>query len=454
MSIGRPDMTLVLDTDGIIRDVTLADSGPRDRALDLIGRAWMDTVGDVGVDKVRSMVEDARASRVSAFRQVTQRLPGGREMLLEYTTVRLEGSAGFIAVGRSLQAVADLQSKLVAAQQAMERDYWKLRQVESRYRLLFDASAEAVLLIRAIDLRLVEANPAALRALGLSTQKGKNVVGRELLPELAAEDRESFQAALAQAREQGRAPGILLHLGREARPWIVRVSLLSAEAGPVYMLQFAPMGAAPNAADEDDAVALEDMLERIPDGFVVIDDEGVILRANRAFLDMVQVGGRGSLAGERLSGWLGRPGADLTVLLSTVQHHGVVRLFSTTLHGELGMDTEVEISAVGVSEESPKYIGVLIRDVGRRLNPATGNETPDTLRLPATEEIGRSTLRKLVKQTVQVVERHYIEAALRMTGGNRTAAAELLGLSRQNLYAKLDRYGLVDRSDSGPDRND
>ncbi len=65
MSIGRPDMTLVLDTDGIIRDVTLADSGPRDRALDLIGRAWMDTVGDVGVDKVRSMVEDARASRVS-----------------------------------------------------------------------------------------------------------------------------------------------------------------------------------------------------------------------------------------------------------------------------------------------------------------------------------------------------------------------------------------------------
>jgi transcriptional regulator PpsR len=449
MSIGRPDVTLLLDKDGIIRDVTLADVDPKDRARDLIGRPWVDTVADLGVDKVRSMVEDARASRVSAFRQVTQRMPGGREILLEFTTVRLEGSAGFIAVGRSLQAVADLQSKLIAAQQAMERDYWKLRQVESRYRILFDASAEAVVLIRAIDLRIVEANPAALRALGLAAQKSKAVAGRELLPELTAEDRESFQAALAQAREQGRAPGILLHLGREAQPWIVRVSLLTAEAGPLYMLQFAPVGAVLNGADRSEAVTTDDLMERIPDGFVVIDDEGNVLRANRAFLDLVQIGGRGSIAGERLSRWLGRPGADLTVLLSTVRHHGVVRMFSTTLHGELGMDTEVEISAAGASDMSPKFIGVLIRDVGRRLNPLSAEQGPGTIQLPAAEEIGRSTLRKLVKQTVQVVERHYVEAALQMTGGNRTAAAELLGLSRQNLYAKLDRYNLTDRSDGG-----
>ena len=43
---------------------------------------------------------------------------------------------------------------------------------------------------------------------------------------------------------------------------------------------------------------------------------------------------------------------------------------------------------------------------------------------------------------MSIVERRYIEAALELTGGNRTAAAELLGLSRQSLYAKLNRYGL------------
>jgi DNA-binding NtrC family response regulator len=40
------------------------------------------------------------------------------------------------------------------------------------------------------------------------------------------------------------------------------------------------------------------------------------------------------------------------------------------------------------------------------------------------------------------VERHFIEAALELTGDNRTTAAEVLGLSRQTLYVKLRRHGL------------
>jgi DNA-binding NtrC family response regulator len=44
------------------------------------------------------------------------------------------------------------------------------------------------------------------------------------------------------------------------------------------------------------------------------------------------------------------------------------------------------------------------------------------------------------------VERHYIEAALKLTEGNRTAAAEMLGISRQSLYMKLDRYGIDGRA--------
>ncbi|WP_369122327.1 helix-turn-helix domain-containing protein [Klebsiella pneumoniae] len=38
-----------------------------------------------------------------------------------------------------------------------------------------------------------------------------------------------------------------------------------------------------------------------------------------------------------------------------------------------------------------------------------------------------------------------MKQALEIAGGNRTATAELLGLSRQSLYAKLNRYGLDDK---------
>lgn len=50
------------------------------------------------------------------------------------------------------------------------------------------------------------------------------------------------------------------------------------------------------------------------------------------------------------------------------------------------------------------------------------------------EQIGKSALRSLVKNTVSIVEQHYVNQALEIAGGNRTATAELLGLSRQSLY--------------------
>jgi DNA-binding NtrC family response regulator len=50
---------------------------------------------------------------------------------------------------------------------------------------------------------------------------------------------------------------------------------------------------------------------------------------------------------------------------------------------------------------------------------------------------------------VALVERHFVEAALELTGDNRTAAAELLGLSRQSLYTKLRRYNLPHISTGG-----
>ncbi len=89
---------------------------------------------------------------------------------------------------------------------------------------------------------------------------------------------------------------------------------------------------------------------------------------------------------------------------------------------------------------------LLLRDVGQRLPlPGAGNRLAAALGA-LNERLGRTPLQALVKDMVRAVERHYIEAALDLTGDNRTAAAQLLGLSCQSLYAKLNRYGL----DAGP----
>lgn len=439
LNIVQPDVTLLLDGAGVIQEATLSDTLSKESIDKWVGRPWAETVTDSGSDKVKRMVEDAQMSQVSVFRQITQCFPSGLELIMEYTTVRLGGKAGLLAIGKNLQAVAELQSRLIAAQQAMERDYWKLREIETRYRLLFDASNEAVLLINASNLRVAEANPAAIRALGISP------IGREFVQELTLQEQEPFQAMLVRVREHGKAPGILLHLGQNREPWLVRASLMTSEPGPVYMLQLTSTLTGSGDFIRNDSISVEELINRGPDAFLVIDRSGYILRANRAFLELVQVGAEGAVLGERLNRWLSRPGADLTVLLSNLQRHGVVRLFSTTLHGELGMDTEVEISAIGNRETDAEHIGVLLRDVGQRLPTSYNNNNHNSLSALSdafNHQIGKTSLQKLVKNAVGIVERHYIDAALELTGGNRTATAELLGLSRQSLYAKLGRYQL------------
>ncbi|MEQ9608090.1 MAG: transcriptional regulator PpsR, partial [Kiloniellaceae bacterium] len=140
VNLAQPDVTLLMDKEGVIQRVSVSAAIPERDVAGWRGRPWSETVGDVGGDKIKRMLDDARSQGVSAFRQLNQLFPSGLELPMEYTTVSV--GEGFMAVGRNLKAVAELQSRLVAAQQAMERDYWKLREVETRYRLLFDSSNE------------------------------------------------------------------------------------------------------------------------------------------------------------------------------------------------------------------------------------------------------------------------------------------------------------------------
>ncbi len=426
-------MTLTLDGDAVIREASLANAVSSEGVQSWLGRPWIDTVCQTGVDKVRRLIDDARSSGVSGFRQINQRFPSGLELPIEYTTVRLGGNAGLIAIGKNLHASSELQSRLLAAQQAMERDYWKLREVETRYRLLFDASNEAVLVLKAGDLSVAEANPAAIRALGLTR-------GWDFLAELAAGEREGFRSMLSRVRESGRAPGSLFHLGANRRPWILRAALMNDEAAPVYMIQLVPVGGPVGVPDRADSASLTPLLQRIADGLVILGRDGIVMRANQAFLDMVQVGAEGAAIGQRLDRWLRRPGADLAALMANLRRNGSVRLFPTTITGELGGNVEVEISAAGDTVDQAGFVGVVIRDVGRRLSSLAVEQAGATL--PALQDLsGGTSLREMVQAAVEAVERHYVEQALRRTEGNRTAAAELLGLSRQSLYAKLNRYG-------------
>lgn len=443
----QPDVTLLMDIDGVIRSATLAGSVSNEPTDGLLGRPWQDTVIDRGGDKVRRILDDARAGGVSAFRQVTQRFPSGLELPMEYTTIMLGGRAGLIAIGKSLQAVAELQSRLIAAQQMMEREHWKVREVETRYRLLFQATSEAVVLLRPSTSRILEANPAALVALGPPPRHNQGVDDRDFLQEIAEQEREPFQAMLERAREYGKSPGMMVHIGKHGAPWMVRAVPTLSEGGPLFLLHMSPVETSrPVPTPAVAEMTGSRMLDCVPDGLVVLDEEGVIRQANRAFLDLVEVTSPDAVIGESAARWLWRPGADVPTLLSNYRRHRVVRLFSTIVHGELGTETEVEISLAGMSDTAGTPLCMVVRDVSRRLPPPVDDRRLLSALTPVSEQLGKVPLRTLVDETIGVVERHHIKSAIEAAGGNRTVAAEILGLSRQSLYAKLKRYGMEQRS--------
>ena len=433
-----PDITLRLDAEGVIEEVQLSASLGSRTAEGWIGRLWSETVPVESGGKVQRMIEDARRNGYAPFRQITQVFEEGAELPFEFTAIQSSGGAGLIAVGKSLQIVADLQSRLMSAQRAMEQEYWKLRHIETRYRMLFDASGEAVVLLRASDLEIVEINPAARNLLGLVG------AGQSFLEIIPLGERDAVRTVFQRAGEHGHAPAVLIRAEPAGAQWLIKATLITAEAGPQYMTRIAEVGTRTQPFDAGSEWLVGNFVERLPDGFVVIGTDGRIVQSNGAFVEMVQAGTATSVIGADIRQWLGRPGADLRILLEHVRAHRVVGLFPTQINGEHGIARDVEISATGDRNEDPERIALVVRDVGQRLVAPQSGLHPAAPAPVDMDSIGRRSLRELIDEAVGSVERRSIRSALEMTHGNRSAAAELLGLSRQSLYSKMSRYKLED----------
>lgn len=436
------DLAIVVDERGVIRDVSVtSDELAEDGCESWVGRPWLETVTSESRPKVEALLAGARKSSAPAWRQVNHPSPRGGDLPVLYSTVRAGKGGHIVAIGRSLRGAAAMQQRLVHAQQSLERDYEFLRQAETRYRMLFELASEAVLILEAASQKIVDANPAAGRLLGHGV---RYMIGRTFPEGFDPAGTRALQDMLGTIRVAGQASEIQVKAEADARRFVVSAAPFRQDNVPHILLRLAPDGASAHGADTPRG-RLAAMLERLPDSFVVTDPDGRVLAANRSFLDLVQLSAEGQVRGESLERWLGRSGVDLNVLLANLREHDTIRLFSTTVRGEYGATSEVEISAVSALDAEPPCVTFSLRSIARRVpqQAAPGRELPRSVQ-QLTELIGKVPLKDVVRETTDVIERLCIEAALELTSDNRASAAEMLGLSRQSLYVKLRRYGIAE----------
>ena len=447
------DITLVLDAAGVVRDLALQND---DLARDLedsaswFGRPVAATVAPDSRPKVEALLRDASNSAETRWRHINHLTPDGRSVPVLYCCVQLGAEGRMVAFGRDMRVMSALQQRLVNAQQSMERDYSRLRDYEMRYRLLFQLSSEAVLILEAARLRVTEANPAARTMFGVEVGELAGLALGQMFDEETAQ---RVQAHLDAVRAGVRADDVQARTAprpaQGRRDVLVRASVFRQDGETLFLMRVTAL--------HDDAVAppvpdvktkLLRAVESAPDGFVVTDDVGQVLTANAAFLEMAQLAHEDQVRGRSLDNWVGATDLDMTVLIANLRQRGAVRFFATTLRGEDGGSAQVELSAVSIRNGGHPSYGFAIRNVGPRLAmeaPHAAKQLPRSVE-QLTELIGRVPLKDLVREATEVIEKLCIEAALELTKDNRASAAEMLGLSRQSLYVKLRRYGLGDLS--------
>lgn len=438
------DIALVVDPDGVVRDLAIGGAELSEQDCSAwLGQAWSDTVTLESREKVEDLLNEASGPGAKAWRQVNHPSSRGPDLPVEYSAVKVGSKGNVVVVGRDLSAVASLQQRQIEAQQSTEREYAKLRHAETRYRLLFQIASEAVLIVNSANRKVVEANPAAAGLLGKPVSK---IVGSAFPSGFDHQSTKALQGMLSASELAGRADEIEVRLTAADKPLLALATLFRHQRSAYFLVRLSSMDEPRRDARVPRRKSkLLEVVDACPDGFVVTDLDGRVLTANRAFLDMAQLATEEQARDLPLDRWLGRPGVDFNVLRNNLRQHGSVRLFATTLQGDLGTPVDIEISAVSAEDGEEPCLGFAIRNVGHRLTAAPVNDR----QLPRsvdqlTDLVGRVSLKDIVRETTDVIERLCIEAALEITSDNRASAAEMLGLSRQSLYVKLRRHGLAD----------
>jgi transcriptional regulator PpsR len=434
------DVALVVDNNGIVKDVTFgsADLSPAQFGS-WIGRRWIDTVTQDSRHKISALIEEASPANPSVWRHVNHvQSANGGELPIRYSTLRVKSDGSILAFGRDLRAVASLQQQLLDAQVAIERDYARLRQTELRYRLIFQNASEALIIADALTGRITEINPAALTLFGGPSRR---LPSQTLIDLFQPADTSQLLDLFATLRATGTAESVTIEVPGANHPYRLSASLFRQGNQSFILARLSSPEL--NTTKAEDFPVLRSIVDKLPDGFAVTDLKGVILTANSAFLDLVELASEEQARDQPIDNWLGRSGVEVGVLISALKEHGSVRNFSTVVRGAYGSEEDVDVSAVSVMTGELPCFGFVVRPVTHPHISAKAESFPRSVE-NLKELVGRVALKDLVRETSDMIEKLCIEAALKLTGDNRASAAEMLGLSRQSLYVKMRRYGLGD----------
>ena len=371
----------------------------------------------------------------------------GSESPVKYTFHRIGPDGAILLLGHDLRPIAEMQQQLVEAQLSLERDYEAQREYDTRFRVLMENTSEAILFVSVATGEIIEANAAAV---ALVDRPIESLVGNQLSGCFEGRKRGDMVEALASQAISGVKKTVLADLRGNGSSVQLFPTLFRAAGERILLCRLVPEGVAEGVADDLSHNLLGLYLDG-PEAMVFTSENGDVLSANDAFLDLIDVAQDINVRGRSFADYLQRGSVDFKVMAENAQRAGRMRHYATKLAGEYGSPRATDISVTRLMAGQQTVFAFVLRGAARADSAhARPHPSSDESMRSVAELVGSATLKDIVSETTNVVEKMCIQTAVELTMNNRVAAAEMLGLSRQSLYVKLRKFGLLSR-DSEPE---
>ncbi|MDO9525819.1 MAG: transcriptional regulator PpsR [Gemmobacter sp.] len=415
------------------------------RVDDWVGRPVSEIVTDESFEKLSKRLEAiSRPGSRSLAVELNHRDQSMWEFPVRYSMHNIGKDKSILMLGRDMRPVAEMQQQLVMAQFALERDYEAQREMDTRYRVLMEATRDAVVLVSMNNGRIADLNAAAAVMLGGSRQ---DLLGAAIAQEFEGRRRGEFLESLSNIASADAVSPVELVARRSQRKVRVIPKLFRA-AGERLMLCRIEAPELANSPNSELSENLERLFHEGVDAVVFLDQDGIISSGIDAFLKLTDSTHLANVRGRSLADFLSRGGVDLRILLDNARRARQLRMYATRIRNEFKGEIAVEISATFLNDRPKPGFGLVVRDASRsEMLRRPGFSAGDDGMRSVMELVGSSALKDIVAETTDVVEKMCIQTAIDLTRNNRVAAAEMLGLSRQSLYVKLRKFGLLSKDD-------
>jgi transcriptional regulator PpsR len=368
------------------------------------------------------------------------------ESPVRYSFHRIGPDGAILLLGRDLRPIAEMQQQLVEAQLSLERDYETQREFDTRFRVLMESTSEAIVFVSVLTGEITEANSAAV---ALVERPLENLIGNQISGCFEGRKRGDMVESLASQAISDVNKQTTADLRGNGITVTIFPTLFRAAGERILLCRLIP---------KDDSKARSDDLSRNlqalyadgPEAMVFTSEAGDVLSANDAFLDLIDVAHDINVRGRSFSEYLQRGSVDFKVMAENATRAGRMRNYATKLAGEYGSPRAVEVSVTKLTAGPHNIFAFVMRDANRTEATQTRpHPNSDESMRSVAELVGSATLKDIVAETTNVVEKMCIETAVKLTMNNRVAAAEMLGLSRQSLYVKLRKFDLLSRETEG-----